>query len=195
MKNLKTFGFAIAVATALMVFAASASATTLTSPAGTTYTGAVKAESILEGLYVYINGKIEQTCDAEFEWKAESHGAAATVNGAVTAFSLSECGLKITLLKPGSSEVHTLSEGSAGAGSLTWNGVEATMPILGLDCVYELEKPYVAIIKGSKNAGGKTSLVDFEAHWRYLKGSPFCPKTMEWKSYFQVTSPDYLDVD
>ena len=154
MKNLKTFGFAAAVATALMVFAAGASATTLTSPAGTTYTGAVKAESIVEGLYVR-QRPAQTNSDAEFEWKAESHGAAATVNGPVTAFSLSECSLKVTLLKPGSSEVHTMSEANTGSGALTWSGVEATMPMLGLDCVYELKNPTSRTSQAAKTSKAK----------------------------------------
>lgn len=194
MKNLKTFGFAVAAVTAFMAFAAGASATTLTSPAGTTYTGAVQAESILENLHVYVGGQLVERCDSEFEWKAESHGAAATASGPVTAFSTSECSLDVTLLKPGSFEVHTMSEANTGSGTVTWNGVEATMPIFGADCVYVLEKPYVANLTGSKTVEGKTPIVDFETHWTLAKGL-FCTKTTIWKSYFQVTGPDYLDVD
>jgi hypothetical protein len=190
MKHLKVFRLVVLAGTALLALASSASATTLTSPAGTSYTGPIKAAAIEGGLYIYTNGQLSKTCNAELEWKVESHGPAVTAKGTVASFVLPECGSGLTLLKPGAIEIHTLKpEENTGAGTVTWTGAQITTTSLG-DCTYELEKPYFANLTGSKLLTGKTAIIDFEARWRSL----FCAPT-EWKAYFRVSSPDYLDVD
>jgi len=192
MKSFRRLAVVVPVVVAAMAFVPQASGTSLTSPAGTSYTGSVKAESIIQGLYVYSNGTLQETCDSEFDLKAESHGAAVTTLGSVTGFTTSECSLKITLLKPGSFEIHTFAEGLAGSGTITWIGPEITVAS-SLDCKYKLEKAYVANLTGSNRYEGKTATVDFEAIWAPT-GGLFCFKT-EWKSFYSVTSPDYLLVD
>jgi hypothetical protein len=193
MEYLKISGIVVATTMALMVFAVSASATVITSPAGTNYTGAVKAKSIEPRVYVHWPSSLE-TCDGEFEWKVESHGAAVTAKGPVSSFALSNCGSKITLLKSGSFEVHPWEKGMNG--KVTWTGPEITVEVWGAyDCIYELQDPYIAELTGSKGLAGKTATVDFAATWIRVGGNLFCPRATDWTAYFSVTSPDYLDVD
>ncbi|HEU5062879.1 MAG TPA: hypothetical protein VFT79_06970 [Solirubrobacterales bacterium] len=202
MKNLKILAFVAFAAAALMALAAGASATVITSPAGTAFTGAVKAESIEPRVYVHYGFTELETCDSEFEWKVESHGAAVTAKGAIASFSLSNCGSEMTLVKPGAFEVHTWGAEGSGHGSVTWTGAEITIRrFSSMHCFYKIENPswdpehpYIANITGSKERNS-TATLDVEIRWTLVQGSLLCPKQSAWTAYFTVTSPDYLDVD
>lgn len=196
MKYLKISGLVALATAATMAFAGNASATVVTSPAGTAYTGAIKAESVNPQLHIHYGLSELDICESELEWKVESHGASATAVGPVTSFALFECDWEVTLLKPGQFEVHTTSKEADGYGDVTWTGVEITVELWGsFDCIYKLENPYMARVEGSKTQKGNTATFAFEAWWGQAGGSPFCPKKTQWTSYFLISSPDYLDVD
>jgi hypothetical protein len=79
MRYLKQLGLLAVAAAALMVFAASVSATTVTSPEGTTYTGAIKATSSnakLSGSFVTV-----ECSESTLNSQVEQHGAGITVEG------------------------------------------------------------------------------------------------------------------
>jgi hypothetical protein len=109
----------------------------------------------------------------------------------------------MSLLKPGSFEVHAGSKENTGDGILTWTGAEMTILTWGsFDCIYKIknpswepENPEVALVTGSKNRKGGTALLDLQVGWALAEGSAFCSKALEWTAYFSVTTPDYLDVD
>jgi hypothetical protein len=183
-----------------MALSASASATTLTSPAGTAYTGPVKAET--EGEMIVHEPLIESRCKSTFEWTPTSHGASVTVKGPVTAFYLTECSAGTTVfpVKLGTFEVHTRTEKADANGTLTWTGAEITSqthaPIGTIDCLYGIESgnSHVGVITGSTNTG-TTAKVDMEVTLVRVGGSPFCPVTSKWTAAYKITTPDNLNVD
>lgn len=203
MKYLKTLGPAAAAITILMAIAPGASATNLTSPVGTNYTGVVKAESILN-IRIH-NTLLEDECLSKFEWQPETHGAAVTLQGPVTSFSVFECvevksKSTISLLKRGSFEVHTYGAEQPSSGRVTWTGARMTSvtdnPVMNVACVYELEVPFTAFITGSGDLLGKTAKVDMEVKWKYVEGNVFlCPKKTTWTAEYTITGPDFLNVD
>ena len=203
MKYLKILGpVALAVA-GLMALAPSVSATNLTSPVGTNYTGVVKAESIFN-IRIH-NTLLEDECLSKFEWQPESHGSAVTLQGAVTSFSVFECVEKeskstISLLKRGSFEVHTFGAEKPNSGKVTWTGARMTSvtdtAIMNIACVYELEVPFTALLTGSGDLLGKTAKVDMEVLWKYVEGNVLlCPKKTTWTAEYTITTPDFLNVD
>lgn len=195
MKYLK---IASLVAAGLMAIVASASATTITSPAGTTYTGAIKAESQLR---IQIHTAAADWCFSKFELSVESHGAGVTVKGPVSSYSVFNCenNTTFTILKPGSFEVHTQKEAEDSHGRLTWTGAEMTTvghSVFGtIDCTYQISPSFNATITGSKVVGEIARRVDMIAPWQFVKGSAFCSKAMEWTAEYDFTSPKYIDVD
>lgn len=205
MKYLKSLGLVAAAIAILMAVPAGASATNLTSPIGTTYTGVVKAESIFN-IRIH-NTLLEDECLSKFEWQPESHGAAVTLQGPVTSFSVFECvetdesqQSTISLLKRGSFEVHTYGAEKPNSGKITWTGARMTSVtdnlIMNVSCVYELEVPFTALLTGSGDLLGNTAKVDMEVKWKYVEGHVLlCPKKTTWTAEYTITGPDFLNVD
>ena len=90
MKYVKILGLLAVAATALMAFAATASATTVTSPHGTTYTGAIKAEN--EGGHVSLHNETANIeCASTVEGTITTHGAGMTAKGPITHLHSTSC--------------------------------------------------------------------------------------------------------
>ena len=178
MKYLKVLGPVAMAVAALVVFAASASATVLTSPAGSTYTGTVQAET--EGEMIIHEPFVESRCKSKFLWEPTSHGPASTVKGPVNTFDVTECsgGTLVVPVKLGTFELHTRTGSADGDGTLTWTGAEITYltspPVL--DCLYGLESQNadVGIVTGSKKTGG-TAKVDMAATLIRVGGARSAP--------------------
>jgi hypothetical protein len=109
MKYMKILGLAAMALAALMAMAGTASATTLTSPAGTTYTSTIKAEN--EGpvtLTSAFGGFGTVTCNkSTVEGKVEKHGAGVNVSGNIGKLTFTECNREVTVLSTGSLEVNS----------------------------------------------------------------------------------------
>jgi hypothetical protein len=206
MSRLRTIGSVALVPVALLAIASSASATSLTSPAKTFYTGAVKAENAVENA-VFHQGEETFTCKSlELEWQVESHGPSVTAKGPVTKFTLGTCSpTTVTVLKTGSLELHT---GETEAGVLTWTGGEITTlshSLLGTThCIYsfgipgtEFESIDVGVLTSSRSFEGseKTAMIDIDTQIPAKKTDLFCPTELGMTAAYRVTSPDYLDVD
>lgn len=201
MKYLKRSATAVLAAAALMTFAVGASATELTSPAGTAYKGAVKAET--EGEMVIHELWIESRCKSRLEWETPQQGPGITAAGPVKSLSLFECSGNTTVvpLKFGTFEIHTWTGEANGSGTLTWLGAQITilthLPFLGtIDCVYGTapQNADVGVITGSSSTGG-TARIKLSATLIRLGGSQTCPTTSNWTALYEVKAPDYLDVD
>ncbi len=197
MKYLKISGLAVLAVAALMTFAAGASATSLTSPLGTTYTGVVQAETAGE---MIVHGTVESRCKSTFEWEVNGHGPGAPVKGPVNAFYLLECsgGTSVVPLKLGTFQLHTRTKSADGDGTLTWTGAEfaykTSPPTIECRYGFESQNADVGILTGSISTSG-TARVDIDAILIRVGGSPFCPITSKWTAEYEITSPDYLDVD
>ncbi len=170
----------------IAAFAGTASATVLTSPAGTAFTGTKVSHSVGE---VSVFGRCKT---AGIHEEVESHGAAATAVGKVTGLTFSECTTSVTVLKTGSMEVHGLGNGN---GTVTASGFEFTSTTPALHCVYTfLKDDHLGTLTGSKNTGG-TAVLHVNAVLVRTSGNFFCGATTQWTGTYVVQTPDYLDVD
>jgi hypothetical protein len=193
MSYVKAFGLATMIAAALVTCTGTASATSLTSPAGTTYTGTVKAES--EGVVKIICsfatcGTI--TCKAGFEFKVETHGLTTTVSGNVTSFTLTGCtGGSATspVTKRGAVELHTEEALSNGNGTFEWTGgVFVVHGTLIGTCTFEIDS-HLDTLTGSSKTGGKATI---DLHGVVDTN---CGTLAIFDGSFTITSPSVLYVD
>jgi len=123
MKYLKILGLAAMALATLMAMAGTASATTITSPKGTTYTSTVRAEnSGTVTLTSVFGGFGAISCNKSVaEGKVEVHGVARTVAGLLSTLTFSECTKPVTVIDPGLLELHYLN---AKEGTLTSKSAE-----------------------------------------------------------------------
>jgi hypothetical protein len=193
MKHLKILGVVAVCATALMAFAGTASATTLTSPAGTTYSGSIKSTS--EGIVKLkaTFGTIE--CESSVEGKVETNPGT-PVSGKVSKLTWTNCG-------PGSCSATTLKTGSlsiessgGGNGTLTGNGQEVETNCFGLNCVWTTSNTSLGTVTGSSNTKA-TATLDISATIPRSGGTGggFCGSTGTWSGSYIVNTPDELFID
>ncbi|HEY6731343.1 MAG TPA: hypothetical protein VI039_09985 [Solirubrobacterales bacterium] len=196
MKSLKMLGLLTVAAAALTAFGpASASATVLTSPAGSTYTGTLSAKAIGE---VVFHGFVTHTCkNSVIEAQVEQHGSLVTAAGKVNKMTFTECGsTHIAVIKPGTLEIHTDTATANGNGTVTLSGVEITYVLTSIfgsiHCTMIGNQFDLGTLTGSKNTGatariGTQRISD--------PTSFFCPTEVDWTASYEFTTPDYLDVD
>lgn len=191
MRYLKTLGLAGLAVVAMTVAAGGAAASTLTQ--APPVTGTVKAEA--EGAVEW-TGTIPFSCQkSALEWNVESHGASAPTKGPLSKFTLEECSRPMTVLKPGSFELHATSGGD---GTMTWSGAELTMQtsIVGfpVHCIY---KPDIDIgtFTGSATTKGTATLDIVSVAIPQAATSGLCGDDAELHGSYKLTSPDYLVVE
>jgi hypothetical protein len=153
MNLIKILGLAGIVAAALMAFTGSASATYLTSPMGTTFTGAYELRSggiTFDGLGT--------TChQSEIKGNIEFHGAGITTGGNLTSVTFGTCtGGTVTVLKKGALEISTANP--VGNGTVTWTGAEILIHTAGLKCTIKTAGTHVGTLTGSNNTMGNPVL-------------------------------------
>ncbi len=191
MKYVKMLGLAAVAAMALMAFAGTASATVLTSPAGTHYTGAIQASA--ESSLLLRAGFANITCtESSVAGTTENTGGPSeTVRGPISSLTFSNCNATVHVLKTGSLEVHTI--GSGPNGTLTSTGAEATVATLGTSCTYGTNNTHIGTLTGSKTTGGNATL-DIEAKLTKTAGGFLCASPAAWEGSYVVTNPSYLDI-
>jgi len=190
MKHLKIIGLALVAATALMAFAGSASAApTLTSPAGTAYTG--HYEYTLSGTSMLIKTiSTNITCTGSTITGSFNTNNTTHASGSITTLDYTGC----------SGTVHPLINIYVTYGSLTINqkgemfgfNVRITTLSTGVHCVY-----------GTGSAGTRLGTLTGEIPARVtisaalplLEGSAFaCGSTGTWSGSYTVTKPGTLFV-
>lgn len=186
MLSLRVLRITLVGLAALMALAGTASATVLTSPAGTAYTGTKISHSAAVSLTWA--GECKTSVWHE---TVESHGATATAVSKVNSLTFSECGYPVTVSKAGTTEVHSLGNGN---GTVTWSGAEIIVKSPVGDCTYATKNTHLGTLTGSKNTGG-TAVFDLNANVPRTGGSFACAAYGEWKGTYVVQTPDYLDVD
>lgn len=191
----KSIGLPVLAALALLVGASSASATVLTSPAGTAYTGAVKAKSSKHVL-IHMGAKTITCANSQLEWEVSSHGPASTVKGAVTAFTFEECSNEttVTVAQKGVFEVHTPSSELIKYFPITWTGFEIKINVHSIPfyCIYKGGPFEIGAITPSALTG-QTAAIDIEASLPLISGA--CSQSLKLTAAYSVTTPDYLDAD
>ena len=198
MKYLKVMGFVAVVAAALMAFAGIASATELTSPKGTKYSGGITAAA--EGtttLHPPI-GDIECSGSGVEGTITNAGGSTSTVSGPITKEKLTftGCNATVKVLAEGSLEIHTKTASADGNGLLTGSGNEVTVEFAGFHCIFKTSGTTLGTVTGSSNTGGNATL-DIEATIPRTGGrsGAFCGSTAQWTGSYKVSSPSFLDVD
>jgi hypothetical protein len=202
MKYLKTTAAAALIVVSLAANAVPATATTLTSPAGTTYTSTLSLVS--EGPFILHAFETFRCESSTFEGKVEGHGEWTTATAKVSSMAWLGCNHAFSVLNRGSLEVHTDSASADGNGTLTWTGAELGIKwvtIFGsFDCLYTLSNVNLGTVTGSKSTGG-TATAGGGATKISVDGGIFCQVSEpeiknEWTSpSYKIRTPDYLDVD
>jgi hypothetical protein len=200
MKYIKMLGLMAAAVAALMAFAGTASATTLTSPAGTSYTGKIVAST--EGK-VSLHGEngVTVECEGTVEGTIETHSSTTTAHGPISALTWKNCtGGTPTTVTNGRLIAHTATK--ANDGTLTSQGTKvsiAASSIFGtITCVYatggtEATATHIGTLTGSANTGGNATL-DISATIPRVEGSSLCGSNGIWTGSYKVTAPAELNV-
>jgi hypothetical protein len=194
MKYVKMLGLLAVAAAALMAFAGTASATVLTSPAGTVYTGEIKAETE-NGHAILHNAFTTVECNSFVTGKVEKHGAGVTAGGNISTLSFPTCtGDTVTVTTPGSLEIHT---GANGHGTLTSSGAAVSVfnHAFGGTCIYTTNNTQIGTVTPAPSNTGHATL-DISATIPRSGGSLgiFCGSTGSWTGNYKVTSPTGLRV-
>jgi hypothetical protein len=193
MRSQIKFATALLSIIAGLTLASSASATTLTSPLGSTYTGAFKAESQSLAMHNTSLGITVSCGSSTFEGTVEKHGAASTVTGKLSKVTFSLCGTSdMTVLAPGVLEIHATSGGN---GTVTWTGGEITKNVtsLGVSCSYKTNATDIGTLTGSSSGN---SILDIASSTIPRTGdSIFCGSSSLWTGSYKFTTPSTLVVD
>jgi hypothetical protein len=187
MKHLKMLGLAFVATAALMAFAGPASATTVTSPASTEYTGdfTLTATSSL----LMQAGFANVTCtQSTVKGRIESNGGA-TAGGKISTLSFSGCGeTTFDVLVNGSLSIEATGEGK---GIVRGSGSQWTTAFLGISCVYgtTTNTPLGAL------TGGTPAKLAINASLPKISGSFLCANPASMTGSYTVTSPGTLLID
>jgi len=189
MTHLKRFGVAL-IAISALVGASNASATTVTSPTGTVYTGEIKGETKGHGVLDSPVGEIK--CRVGVEGKIEAHGASTTASGTGVGNLLEACteGWHKTTISSGSIEAHWTSGYN---GVITSTGAEVMTTIGGITCVLATSNTQIGTV-----TGGSPAVLDIEAKIpvNTSKSSIFCgTQAMSLTGSGVVTTPSPLYLD
>jgi hypothetical protein len=190
MKYVKMLGLLAVAAAALMAFAGTASATVLTSPAGTTYTGTIKAESVgatsLHGPFTTVS-----CTNSTVEGTVSQHGAGVTVKGSIgkEKLTFTGCNYPVKVLKEGSLEIHATSGGN---GTVTSSGAEVTIETSIANCIFTTNSTDIGTFEG--NGGGHARLSINSAGIPRTGHSFFCGSSGQWTGSYTVTTPGTLTV-
>jgi hypothetical protein len=172
----------------MMVTAAASSATTLTAPAGTIYTGEIKAES--EGHAIIDNPIAKIECSWSFGGTVQSHGSGATVRIALSSLATTGCtnSWHFTTVAAGRLEVHWTNEGN---GTLTWTESTTESTRFGITCRYSTSNTDFGTITGRAPA-----TLDISAAIPFHSGSGLCGSSaVAFTGSVNVTTPGQLLVD
>lgn len=198
MKYVKMLGLLAVAAAAMMAFAATASATTLTSPAGTTYTGTIHATN--ENGHVSLHGENGVTieCASTVEGKVEKHGTGVTVEGAISALTFTGCTNEsvVTVLKKGTLIAHNIAGTTNGTLTSTGTEVKASVKSLfgTIECVYTTKETDIGTLTSSAVTNA-TATLDISATIPRTGGSALCGANGVWTGNYIVDTPMELFVD
>jgi hypothetical protein len=198
MKYVKMLGLLAVAAAALMAFAGSASATEVTSPHGTRYTGVIKATS--EGKTFLTGSFANVECNgSHVEGTITSQGSAVTASGPVNLLTFTECNFPTTVITNGSLIAHTDVPNEKGNALLTSKGAEVLVHTSVGTCTFATsnagEGTPIGTLTGSTSTG-KTATFDINSSKiPVIAGGFLCGSSGIWEGSYEVTTPDNLNVD
>jgi hypothetical protein len=192
MKTLSMLALACSAAAVLAIFAAPASATQLTSPQGTVYTGTVQATSTnikWDGAFTTI-----ECGHSEWHGSVESHGAAVTTKFNLSKLTFTGCNFVYTVKKAGSLEIHTDNSAvNDGNGTLTWTGAEISAATSVGTCIFTTSATDIGTITGSDSVN---AVLDINSAKIPRTGGNFlCGSSATLTGNYTITTPSTLTVD
>ena len=193
MKYLKILGLAALAGGTLMAFVATSSATTLTSPTGTTYTGTVTIEEeeiAFDGAFTTI-----KCSESHIEFDVEQHGANVTVAGKVKTHSMSGCNFAVTVKNPGIMEIHAVGTGTHRTGTLTSSGTEISIATSVGTCVFTTSSTHFGTITPTNDTGGHATLDTESAKLPRTGGSFLCGSSATMTGSHTISKPEKLWID
>jgi hypothetical protein len=181
MKYVKMLGLLAVAAAALMAFAGTASATTLTSPEGTTYTGEIAATSTnseLDGSFVTV-----KCGHSEAKGSVEEHGGA-TAGGNVSTLTFTSCNYEPTVITRGHLTIHPNRE-------ITHTGATIHIHTSVGTCGFTTNSTTIGTLTEGKNA----SMDINSAKIPRTSGNFLCGTSGTWTGSYDLTTPNDLWVD
>lgn len=196
MRYLKLFGLAAVAATALMACAGAASATVLTSPTGTVYTGKVTIEphTVIELHGSFTTVKCN---DAHLEFNVERHGVGVTVGGNTTTHTFYECNFPVTVLKAGSIEIHAVNcnPNNECTGTITSTGTEMQVETSIGTCIFTTSNTHIGTLTPTNDTEGHATIDTNSTKLPRTGGSIFCGSAGTLTGAHTVTTPSTLWVN
>ncbi|HEY6730713.1 MAG TPA: hypothetical protein VI039_06780 [Solirubrobacterales bacterium] len=196
MKYVKMLGLLAVAATALMAFAATASATTVTSPAGSPYTGTIEATN--EGTLTLV-GVATVNCDHSYvRGTITQHGIVngntVPASGPIHELTFDECDQHVNVQSGGTLEIN--SAGTLISKNATVE-VEFTTIFGNIHCNFATTGTDVGdLTDAPSNSGHATLHIEENDIPVEAEGSSFlCGATAEWNGAYTVTSPTGLVID
>jgi len=181
MKHLKMIGLALVAAAAFMAFAGNASAApTLTSPAGTEYTGTLTATAssslLLKATFANVTCT-SSTVSGTISTNTETHAT-----GNISTLDFTNCSTTTDVLANGSLTVNQ-------KGEVFGSNSRVTMVAFGVDCVFGT----TTNTKLGTLKGGTPATMTISATLPLIEGSAFaCGSTGTWSGSYTVTTPGTL---
>lgn len=203
MKYAKILGLLVVAAATLTVgLVGTASATRVTSPHNSLYTGKIKAVS--HSGHVVLHSENAPTAftvecaTSLIEVSVQTHGEGVTASGPVLALSFENCtkGATVVVNKPGTFEIHSHFS-CAGCGTLTSSGAEMVVhvPILNIKCIYTTSGTEFGTLTGSTTTGGHATIDTNSQTLARTGGSAFCGTGGFLTGSYTVTTPADLNID
>ena len=186
MRFQKVLGPAVVAAGFLLAIAA-ASATTLTSPPGTPYTGTFSASA---GGMAFDHSFVTASCSgSSLSGQIQTHGTSVPVSIQISSLTFTGCNFPTTVLNFGTLHIHA---GSNGNGTVTWSGAKIAIHSGLGTCVLTTNNTHIGTI--TRNAGF-TPVLDLTATLPRTEGPVTCGSSWTWTGSYQVTTPTTLYVD
>ena len=182
-------------AAALMAFAGVASATTVTSPMGTAYTGKIAAEG-LGHLTLHAANGISVSCPWSISVNSLTHGSGVTAKGAISTLTVGTAGMPCTnsdvvhVAVKGSLEIHHITGTANGTVTTTGTTVNVT-DNTGVSCGFLTSETTVGELTGGTPAIIHVRGALIPRH----SGSILCGATGTLTGGYKVTSPGTLLID
>jgi hypothetical protein len=192
MKYLRMLTFA-ALGLAALLIPATASATQLTSPSGTVYTGTVSAQLGSTGLEWHGSFTTITCKTSTIDGTVESHSSSTTTKIGLSSLKFSECNFPFKVLKAGSFEIHTSGASANGNGTVTWSGMELTVETSIANCLFTTSGTDLGTLTGSDTAN---AILDINSAGIPRTGhSIFCGSSATLTGGYTFTAPSTLTVD
>lgn len=197
MKYLRILMLAAVTMGSLMSFTATASATWLTSPTGTTYTGLITGVSHgfeLHGVFTTV-----KCSKAHIEGHVVSHSTefGVPVQIQLTTHSFSECNFPVKILKPGILLIHSKApyHEAEHTGTVTSSGTEMTIQTSIANCIFTTSSTDFGTLTGTDDTRGHAT-ISFESAGLPRTGhSIFCGSAGTLTGGYTITTPSTLWVD